>query len=56
MKKCRCCGMVIKDWMPYFMCHKEDVKNVCYKEDDSDNVYCSKECFCEDLMLAEVFE
>lgn len=57
MKKCRYCKAIIKDEQPYFMCQEAFVQRTYYLEDDdSDNAYCSKDCFCEDMMLAEVFE
>ena len=56
MKICAQCGEEIKG-EHYFKC-LDNFLQVKYfeEEDESDNAFCSEECFCENLMLTEVWQ
>ncbi|SHJ64850.1 hypothetical protein SAMN05444401_3567 [Clostridium amylolyticum] len=52
-KICACCGMVIEEGESYFKC-LENFLLVKFFDSEEDNIFCSKECFCEQLFLEEI--
>lgn len=51
--KCFNCGKEIED--EYFKCLDNFMQTQYFEyEDESDNIFCSKECFCNFLELEEI--
>ena len=53
-KRCARCGSLIEETEPYFKC-LENFLLVKFFDSEEDNIFCSKECFCEQMFLAEVY-
>lgn len=52
-KTCACCGTLIDKNESHFKC-LENFLQVKFFDSDEDNIFCSKECFCEQLFLEEI--
>jgi len=52
-KRCACCGKLIEETEPYFKC-LENFLLVKVFDSEEDNIFCSRECFCEQMFLEEV--
>lgn len=56
-KVCANCGCEIPKGEPWYKC-LDNYLQVKYFEDpeEKDNVFCSQSCFCESLMLEEIWD
>ena len=53
-KRCACCGLLIEDTEPYFKC-LENFLLVKFFDSKEDNIFCSRECFCEQMFLKAIY-
>ena len=54
MKKCVCCGKEIEKDEVYFECAENGLVSR-FEKNRWDNIFCTKDCFCEYFFLKKVY-